>query len=322
MSLNSYPYAGLHYSERNDLHKYIFEERIKFLIKAEVLKNKTESLNIEQVILENGGATTTGYKYLNYGYTGKIGVMIAGNSGLPWGGCGKSEHNTYEPDIKGLKKDSKTQEESIVSNWIKTTLGIPYNNLKKLDSKVQDVKRIYKDTTKGRWGMEELNNTSIRTIQGIDYTTNKDPLSYSDAWVVSNCKLSESGYRNEKVVYKGPSNSYIANLVFVAGPNYAATSNNEKGTMNRTLNNNLSYNEFKECVKQALKAGLKAMILSNIKVAILAKVSGGIYAGQKGSVYRTKINNDYNKIITELLNERLISGSNLKYSDYFKKVFI
>ena len=252
--------------------------------------------------------------------------MIAGNSGLPWGGCGKSNY-TYKPNIEELKKNASTQEESIISNWIKTTLNIPYNKLNMLDSKQDIVDKIYKNTTKGRWGMIELDSTSTKTIQDIDYTKTKDPLSYSDAWVVSNCKLSKSiclpreecSKRNGKkrILYAGPKNSYKANLIFVAGPNCGAQGSN-KGTMKRTLNKNLDFSTFRECIKQAFKAGLKSMILSNLKVVILAKVSGGIYAGK----FKESINKEYLNIIDELLDEPLIDKLDYKFSDYFEKIYI
>ena len=97
---------------------------------------------------------------------------------------------------------------------------------------------------------------------------------------------------------------YPAFLTFVAAPN----ANRELGrnsysttrrTFNRTMANN--YHLFREGVKNALRAGLDAMIQNGIQVAVIPKLGCGIYAGP----HQARIISEYTQLVREVLQEQV-----------------
>lgn len=100
---------------------------------------------------------------------GKIGVMIAGNSGRPAGKLGQSDGT-----VKGVKPSHTTQEEDMISNWLITRDGENNHNGWNI---------TYGNTLHKAWGLIEPHTNRYDTIQGINYYTAKDPSCYADAWV-------------------------------------------------------------------------------------------------------------------------------------------
>ena len=88
-----------------------------------------------------------------------------------------------------------------------------------------------------------------------------------------------------------------------------------------------SYDFFRECVKQAVRAGLDAMMREGCDVALLARISCGIYAGN----HRERLNAEYLDLVNELLAEPIgsirdaetgaITGTSTR-GHYFQEVLV
>jgi len=236
---------------------------------------------------EDGDAVTVAARYAK---NGKVGVMVAGNSGRPAGNvgceagvaCGQVHHG------------HTTQEESVVSSWM---LGECQN--------CGEMSALFRSTIAARWGMRHTKGTDTATIQGVDYTT-AEPEDYADAWVVRDATLKT--LKEEDTV--------SATLVFVSGPN-AGSRGTDQGSMTRTLNATMTanYSRFREGVKCAVRAGLDAMIREEVATALVARISCGIYA-QK---HKTQIISEFVTLVDEILDEDL--GGRVR-GTYFQRVII
>jgi hypothetical protein len=241
-----------------------------------------------------GGATTVGWRHHAQG---KIGIMVAGNSGRPAGACGNGT------TVQRIHSHHTTQEEDIVSCWMTATCGS--------DRKRQNL--LFQRTIAGRWGMKNIgNSTSVHTVQYIDYVNTRNPRAYATpAFVVQNalvCEKSARGFETQ--------NKYQADLVFVAGPNVSQRGS-ATGSMRRTSNRHAfhNYTFFRTCVKHALRAGIDRFIQQNVDIALVARLSCGIYAGP----YVTRIQTDFDFILDEVLNEPLHGKPR---GQYFRKVIV
>jgi hypothetical protein len=216
----------------------------------------------------------------------KIGVMVAANSGRPGGSIGKSleEIPTIEHAAvtKGFNGGLKTQEESVVSEWL--------NGECKGGRECGE--RLFRSTICGLWGQSA--RQVPQTIQGVEYT-NAEAAAYGEAWVVRDAKLLSRGYAD----------TVTATLVFVAGPNANAklgstppTDPEDYGSMYYTTNRKAAgkYDEFKKGVEASVRAGLLAMQAEGVTHALVAYVSGGIYAGE----YRTQIRREFERLVSEV----------------------
>jgi hypothetical protein len=214
----------------------------------------------------------------------KIGVMVAANSGRPGGSIGKSleEIPTIEHDHvdKGFNGGMKTQEESVVSEWL-------YGECK---GGRECGERLFRSTICGLWGQRA--RQVPQTIQNVEYT-NAEAEAYGEAWVV----------RDAKLLSRGHTDTVTATLVFVAGPN--AQSNprppqkkEDYGSMYYTTNwkSIRSYDEFKKGVEASVRAGLLAMQAEGVTHALVAYVSGGIYAGE----YMAKIRREFERLVSDV----------------------
>jgi hypothetical protein len=241
-----------------------------------------------------GGASTCGWNILRElqgGHRGqevKVGLMVAGNSGRPAGGCG------LRGAITNIHAFHRTQEEDIVSNWM-----VAENGAGNQDAHNE----LYRATIDNRWGMIETHSRRTDTIQGVDYRRTRDPWDYADAWVVRRCRMCT---KSAEPAFE-PERSYECTLVFVAGPNAGALGQSE-GSMARTCNRHCAasagYPFFRASVKSAMRTGMDAMISEGCSVALLAQLSCGIYAGR----YRRRINAELRELVTELLTEPLDLG--------------
>ena len=229
----------------------------------------------------SSGVAKAGWHLYKQDTNRRVGVMVAGNSGRPAGAVG----GQYRLVLGKIHHKHKTQEEDIISGWLIAECG--KNNVQKQNS-------VYMSTICGKWGMIQPNSTSVKTIQGVDYTNGTDPMMYADAWTVRNAKLCEKS--NDFVTR----NQYPATLVFVAGPN-AGAKGTPRGSMVRTLNKHAErdYNFFENGVAYAIRTGLDAMVYEGVTVALIAKVSCGIYAG----VHKKKINQRLPTLLQKILQE-------------------
>lgn len=263
----------------------------------------------------------------------KIGVMVAGNSGLPGGNVGKKGTDvTLNHD--NINANHTTQEEDIVSTWLTATCFS--TNLEIGSEECKTIQTNEFDIIKKQWGFEDLKplpmdkqgppipTTHFLTIQKMIYSpNNQDKNAYADAWVVRDAMLTKKIMRNPGKQNKGTFSTeeiYPATLVFVAGPN-AGAKGSDGGSMTRTLNTSAAdnYDLFKEQIKGAVRAGLDAMIMEGVDIAIVAGVSTGIYAGK----HKTQINDEFVNIINKILEEdmpKTKSGYRYERRDYFDKV--
>lgn len=164
--------------------------------------------------------------------------------------------------------------------------------------------------------MIELNSTSRRTLQGVDYGSATHPESFADAWVVPDAMLCAKVQHPARF---DTERTFPSALVFSAGPN-AGCRKSAKGSTARTVCNLAlrDYSFFRACVKEAIRTGLDAMVRVNCDVALIARVSCGIYAGP----HRKRIGTEFVAICDELLNEKVRPGSELRRGHYFGSVII
>ena len=220
----------------------------------------------------------------------RFGTMIAGNSGRVAGGCG----DTINMRFVSIHPGHKTQEENIVSNWVTTMENLGYTR-KQLFSQLLDA------SGQPRWGLVKPMDAADRsTHQGKDYTI-ATPSDYFEAWTVRDAILSGDSV--------GGGGLYATDLVFVAGPNVGSRGA-PSGSMARTFNSKITtYGEFREAVKQAVRAGLIEMERIGCRVALVAGVSTGIYAGS----YQARINADFVSLVDEILDGESLDDLALVY---------
>lgn len=161
----------------------------------------------------------------------RIGIMLAGNSGLPGGAVGRSSGSYGFKDRSSrdvVHPNHRTQEEDIVSDWLVTEKAIRKKSYQETFSLIDKM-----------WGFKAQNATNTMTLQGMDYrnlssATRGFRTAYSDVWVVKNALLSRKevsasgkSYNTKKV--------FQADLFFVGGPNGNANRGPSSST-GRTLN--------------------------------------------------------------------------------------
>ncbi len=117
-------------------------------------------------------------------------------------------------------------------------------------------------------------------------------------------------------------------LIFVAGPNARDPAGRAMmagfwSSMRRTANPKTfgveTYDFFRDCIKATIRAALLAMIQQKNNIAIIGGVSTGLYAG----VHFSKINsteNGFESCITEVLEEPVKEGCNIKIGQFFYEV--
>lgn len=260
----------------------------------------TATANPPKIAIHDGGnSCLLGHHYADKGK--KVGLIIAGNSGRPGGNA-----ILYHLDGRLFINPHigyRTQEESVVSNWIITSsnqLGHTYEEIA--------------NNICNEWGLKNINGVDNMTIQGKNYTKNSDYL-YMDAWVINNqqgeqlCVEENDNYNFYKL--------FNAKLIFIAGPNAKKPDGAKKSqshnilksgvnvisehSMERTYNSEAAnnYEIFKRCISDAVIAGLYAANENNCEIVIFPHISGGIYAGDHNTVYTI---NEFKKIVEGVCN--------------------
>ena len=257
-----------------------------------------------------GGLTSVGCELQAADPALRIGTMVAGNSGRPGGACGCLEQT---PGGRGLRVIAsklhchhKTQEEDVVSNWLLTHA---FNSLIVGDADTaahcSNVFRTSLHEPKAAWGLKEPRGTSCDTIQGVDYTTASDPALYADAWIVDRVRLSRKDPAGPVLVR---ADQYSTSLFFVAGPNANVPDAQQQLSSStlRTFNRYAAadYQFFRAGVAAALRTALLAMAARGFDVALIAGVSTGLYSG----LHRQRINDDFEGLVNDLLDEPMIDG--------------
>ena len=223
------------------------------------------------------------YRTLNKGraINEKIGLMIAGNNGRPGGSVGEGLMSI--PIVNqgmvnsGVRFELKTQEESVVSDWLDAVAG----------SEHEARSRVFRSTICGLWGQKARG--SPETIQGVNYRTSTDDADYDRAWVVRDANLEHDG-------------ECTATLVFVAGPNANRSAGKPGGSMRETFSQKAhdDYVFFKKCVSLSVRAGLLAMREEKVTHALVAYVSGGLYAGEHKKQIRSEFKGLVEKLVFDM----------------------
>ena len=141
----------------------------------------------------------------------RIAVQIAANSGRPGGACGNSDGS-----VSGVHDRHRTQEESVVSNWLVTEYYASLSSSSSSSSSSRAAmdfderaaaaawNAIFRSTIHGRWGMVRLRgSTSPETLQGVDYVHTTDSEDYADAWVVRRAAVSAQRQRSRATIVSG-----------------------------------------------------------------------------------------------------------------------
>lgn len=238
---------------------------------------------------KKGTAQDLGYKYAIQGY--KVGIMVASNSGRPAGSCGNGK------SVQKIHSEHKTQEEDLISCWMHATH--PYNQTH------QDA--LFARTIAQQWGLKRPSGgpNDFETIQRVDYVHTTNPHDFArPCFVVHDapmCAKGPSGFNTSK--------RFSASLVFVAGPN-ASSDGSSNGSMRRTANlrAKTDYGFFRDCIKHALRAGLREMRRHGIQIALMARLSCGIYSGP----HKERVNIDFMTILDEVLIEQDNDGQPLR----------
>ncbi|MGB1270465.1 MAG: NADAR family protein [Endozoicomonas sp.] len=235
----------------------------------------------------------------------KVGVVVAGNSGLPIGGLANSDG--LKETVTPKKLRLKTQEETVVANCLLTTCG----------EDPSEQKKWVADNVCGKWGLKEkvYESKDTMTLQKIDYTKSKDPEDYADAWVVRDASLSAVAGR--QLV---PETRVKADLVFCAGPNANPSIGTPTGSMQRTLNQKSvkDFKHFKECVKCTVRAALDGAANAQNTHVLLAPICCGVYAGS----HQDKMTDEaFDTIVNEVLDEPVGHQGEQRRS-YFVKVIV
>lgn len=139
----------------------------------------------------------------------RIGLLVAGNSGLPGGMVCKSTTLLPEHVHAGFR----TQEEDAMANWLCAECGVNPLLAPPTPDQLQQMEGLTK-VIRGEWGM--IQDGSIRTVQGIDYTR-ATPDHYGDCWIVWGARCCEK--TAEPLQTFVPAHSFDADLVFVGASN-------------------------------------------------------------------------------------------------------
>lgn len=230
-----------------------------------------------------------------------VAVMVAGNSGHP-GGRVTYKHNVLK---RRVGCGHKGQEEDIVSSWL-TAKGVSAF-----------------DCVRDRWGMANPGTGSVRTVQGVDYSSAMDPQLFADAWLVREgavCrKYATSTDGNQFDGIFDSTDKIPVRLVFVAGPNGGCDQGPNSATRATLCAAAVRDVKFlKAGARQAIRAGLDAMIAEHAQVAVLAWISTGIYAPAE---LRAHMQSAIPELVGELLREG-VGPARIPRSHFFEQVVL
>lgn len=250
----------------------------------------------------------------------KIGIGVAGNSGVPFGAVALNTPNS----AKQLEsKIYNTQEEDIVRSWILTELH--WNKDATIPSCLSKLKMDDGTWVYGLTNLSDTNTeTNWETRQGINYTNlklSKDirpdfPIErlYADAYIIRNAPIApktKEGHDFTSKEYSVP-----VTMSFVSGPQ----ANIEIGgyaysTTRRTFNKHAhdDYNHFRNCVKWTYYACLHSLAMEGCTIVLLPWISGASYAGPHIDTYGVQSDGqEVINIVNEVLSMRAYDKSHHK----------
>jgi len=244
-------------------------------------------------------ASNVALRLYETGWYAHVGVVVSANAGRPLGACGMSNGT-----VTALHADHRTTEEDVVSNWL----------LSEIYETEATPNAVYQSTVFRRWGMTNVDGTDCHTIQGVDYTK-ATTAEYADAYVVSDCRLSEvSGAGLRRRFTRG--RSFPCSLVFAFAPNFNYSPKWRRASVQRRTYNGtmVTYEKFLEAVTFSYFAALSTLALSGCDLAVLGAIGVGPAAGP----HRVRIREDLPTIISNLLSGSLGPPFGL----YFKRVVV
>lgn len=219
----------------------------------------------------------------------KIGVVVAGNSGLPGGAT--SAIGKWVLDVEKVHPFHKSQEESVVANWIRHQIE-PLREHEPHKKAHEKMRELFTATICNEWGLPSTDKSDYMTKQGIDYVRTKNAADYYDCWVVRNAKigLELRGSDRRKYAYTTTdlaAPKKIGALFFACAPN-GNCYNSDGGSTARTLNALASknYHFFQAGLKITIMAVIDAAIKEQmqgkpLKVLIFNAIGGGLYWPKK-----------------------------------------
>jgi len=276
-----------------------------------------------------GGASTVAYDLRS---EGRLGIMVAANSGRPGGSVGVPGGI----DASQVHCGHRTQEESLVANFLHSTAPN--------DAQMQEA--TFNSMIGGKWGLPDMSVVVVKpggggggigsgrgivgrgggrraadrytTLQRYDYVNTTDPSAFAHpAHVVEKAWMSPLSPDGRRF---SDDKRFEADLVFVAGPN-ASDAGGPNGSMQRTANRlaqsrtREGHQFFREGQRHALRAGLDAMIDKGVDAALVARLSCGIYAGP----WRDRVDADFEAVLSEVLSENL---GGKRRRDHFCRVVV
>ncbi|CAD7934052.1 unnamed protein product [Amoebophrya sp. A120] len=229
----------------------------------------------------------------------EIGIAVAGNHGRPLGAVASMGWDNNNPwakfrlNLRNIHARHGTQEESVVSNWlVHAAGGIPRDLGRgsfatRYNYYARKMIELYKSTIQGKWGLytNKSRPHDNRTRQGVNYRHTRNPVDFSDCWVVRNTKIG----REDNKWYTNLRNPHtIGGLFWVAAPN-AGYLGGYGGSGRRTLNTlaTQSMAFFLAGLEAAVTAVIDAAIQEQLvygrptKILIFNKLGGGLYWPKK-----------------------------------------
>ncbi|CAD7957808.1 unnamed protein product [Amoebophrya sp. A120] len=247
-----------------------------------------------------------------------IGLVVAGNSGLPGGGIAGLGPDGAQLKQGGIHANYDSQEESLVSNWIHYQVEYEKDHRSRgprwIDPRIL-VGDLYASTIQNEWGLKNDHWADYTTIQGVNYRSTENPVDFSDCWVVRNTRIGdEERYRTpegkSKSGYKrpGPDNKHvgekIGGLFFASAPN-AAGQRGDFGSTARTLNLRATDKQLmgegpavkedvvfflaglEAAITGVIDAAIKEQLLFGIPISVLVfnPFGGGLYWPRQGDAF-------------------------------------
>lgn len=277
-------------------------------------------------------------QFFNNSQSKHVGIVVAGNSGLPGGGLCSFSESPYKTSPFLLKTDEikphTTQEESVVANWLfskarlMSSYGAKYREIK---DKFDSVKSLAGITICGSWGLKNNNANDFNTIQGINYKLSNDPDDFNDCWVIRNAYV--TGEDGAEYNLSSPTKE-VGGLFFIAAPNAGKKhipgdkkSPSPSGSMTRTFCDKAAtdHNFFWNSVIAAMRGVFDAAIQEQskgfeIRYLVFNTVGGGVYKPK----HLNLLPDHWITALYQIMNEEIadLNGNKFKRGSFFAGIYL
>jgi hypothetical protein len=261
-----------------------------------------------------------------------IGIVIAGNSGLPGGATCPIVRGGVAPwalDPAKVHPEHRTQEESVVSNWIRHQIE-PLGETNPAEKPGEKMRKLVVATIGGEWGLKSADAHDLITMQGVDYVNSHNPADYHDCWVVRFAKVGAEDHRGYTVEGLAQP-TQVGGLFFACAPN-ANAANRDFGSMARTKNKLASsdFSFFSDGLKAAIVGVVDAAIQEQkhgnpVTVLVFNPLGGGIYWPGRRSQQRGggPTVGFYQQLVNEVLDTEVDAEGGKKYKrwQFFQGIY-